>query len=102
MRLYCCRIPPELRACLLDTVGCFAISAHDAAAIWARLEQTNVLSEVPSAWGGGGGHSPLTMTPNRWLAGPPTPAGGLVTSNVSQVADIRHQLNQVRFARLLF
>jgi hypothetical protein len=41
------QVSPSLRACILDTVGAFAVTAGEAAAIWSRLEQ--VRSETQSS-----------------------------------------------------
>lgn len=97
LRLYCCRVSPSLRACILDTVGAFAMTANEAAAIWARLEQTHVLADSPAMGEMALRGAPAaTMTPQRWLAGPPTNAAGLVPGTTpAPHADIRHQLNQV-------
>eukprot|EP00959_Pyramimonas_sp_CCMP1952_P280818 5869558-Pyramimonas_sp.AAC.1 len=95
MRLYCCKICPSLRGKILDTVGAFALTPHEAATIWARLEATAVLSDAPL------GHpaAPALAAPNgygapgmaffgsRMLA--PQPAAP------PAVADLRYQLNQV-------
>jgi hypothetical protein len=77
-----------------DQVGAFALTPHEGAAIWARLEATAVLADAP----------PTPFPAPLQAAGFTNGFGGqgqLVPSTPA-VADIRHQLNQVSYYELFF